>query len=111
MLFTADHDEPRRILQKFIAAEINPFVDEWEEAGQFPSHDLFKKLGRDTPGVVGCARESSVTTVKYERRDAAWVRRREEDREQPCHAVRHQGWLVNTNRAEYREEIRRLSFQ
>jgi hypothetical protein len=24
MLFTADHDEPRRILQKFIAAEINP---------------------------------------------------------------------------------------
>ena len=27
MLFTADHDEPRRILQKLIAAEINPFVD------------------------------------------------------------------------------------
>jgi len=23
MLFTADHEEPRRILQKFIAAEIN----------------------------------------------------------------------------------------
>src|SRR6476469_4555953 len=45
MLFTADHDEPRRILQKFIAAEINPFVDEWEKADQFPSHDLFKKLG------------------------------------------------------------------
>src|SRR5437868_8057757 len=45
MLFTADHDEPRRALQKFIAAEINPFVDEWENAGQFPSHELFKKLG------------------------------------------------------------------
>ncbi len=45
MLFTADHDEPRRALQKFIAAEINPFVDKWEEAGQFPSHELFKKLG------------------------------------------------------------------
>ena len=45
MLFTADHDEPRRILQKFIAAEINPFVDEWEKAEQFPSHELFKKLG------------------------------------------------------------------
>src|SRR3981189_2297546 len=45
MLFTADHDEPRRILQKFIAAEINPFVDEWEKAEQFPSHALFKKLG------------------------------------------------------------------
>jgi len=45
MLFTADHDEPRRMLQKFIAAEINPHVDEWEEAGIFPAHELFKKLG------------------------------------------------------------------
>src|SRR5258706_15515703 len=45
MLFTADHDEPRRILQKFIAAEINPFVDEWEKADIFPAHELFKKLG------------------------------------------------------------------
>ena len=45
MLFTADHDEPRRILQKFIAAEINPHVDEWEDAGIFPAHELFKKLG------------------------------------------------------------------
>src|SRR4030081_1753276 len=45
MLFTADHDEPRRILQKFIAAEINPLVDEWEKADIFPAHELFKKLG------------------------------------------------------------------
>jgi citronellyl-CoA dehydrogenase len=45
MLFTADHDEPRRALQKFISAEINPHVDEWEKADQFPSHALFKKLG------------------------------------------------------------------
>ena len=45
MLFTADHNEPRRILQKFIAAEINPFVDEWEKADIFPAHALFKKLG------------------------------------------------------------------
>jgi citronellyl-CoA dehydrogenase len=45
MLFTSDHEEPRRILQKFIAAEINPFVDEWESAGIFPAHELFKKLG------------------------------------------------------------------
>src|ERR1700684_3709105 len=45
MLFTTDHDEPRRILQKFIAAEINPFVDEWEAADIFPAHQLFKKLG------------------------------------------------------------------
>src|SRR5256712_2664368 len=45
MLFTADHDEPRRILQKFIAAEITPFVDEWEKNDIFPAHELFKKLG------------------------------------------------------------------
>ncbi|WP_315744209.1 MULTISPECIES: acyl-CoA dehydrogenase family protein [unclassified Bradyrhizobium] len=45
MLFTTDHDEPRRALQKFIAAEINPHVDAWEEAGIFPAHELFKKLG------------------------------------------------------------------
>jgi citronellyl-CoA dehydrogenase len=35
----------RRSLQRFIAAEINPHVDEWEEAGIFPAHELFKKLG------------------------------------------------------------------
>ena len=45
MLFTSDHDEPRRILQKFIAVEINPFVDQWEKAEIFPAHELFKKLG------------------------------------------------------------------
>ena len=45
MLFTADHDEPRRTLQKFIATEVNPHVDEWEAAGRFPAHELFKKLG------------------------------------------------------------------
>src|SRR6195256_2279248 len=45
MLFTADHEDARRSLQKFIAAEINPHVDEWEAAGQLPTHALFKKLG------------------------------------------------------------------
>ena len=45
MLFTADHDEVRRSLQKFIASEINPHVDEWEDADIFPAHELFKKLG------------------------------------------------------------------
>src|SRR6516162_8714702 len=45
MLFTSEHEEPRRTLQKFIASEINPHVDEWEAAGRFPAHELFKKLG------------------------------------------------------------------
>ena len=45
MLFTPEHDAARRTLQAFIADEINPHVDEWEAAGIFPAHDLFKKLG------------------------------------------------------------------
>ena len=45
MLFTADHDDIRRSLQKFIANEINPHVDEWERADIFPAHELFKKMG------------------------------------------------------------------
>ncbi|MGD0564246.1 MAG: acyl-CoA dehydrogenase family protein [Roseiarcus sp.] len=45
MLFTPEHEEARRALQKFIAAEINPFVDEWEKGQAFPAHELFKKLG------------------------------------------------------------------
>src|SRR6266496_3421623 len=45
MMFTPEHEELRRSLQKFIAAEINPHVDAWEEAGIFPAHELFKKLG------------------------------------------------------------------
>ena len=45
MLFTPEHEELRRSLQKFIAAEVNPHVDQWEEAGIFPAHALFKKMG------------------------------------------------------------------
>src|SRR5580692_2348243 len=45
MQFTPEHEELSRSLQKFIAAEINPRVDEWEEAGTFPAHELFKKMG------------------------------------------------------------------
>jgi citronellyl-CoA dehydrogenase len=45
MLFSTEHEELRRSLQKFIAAEINPHVDEWEEAGIFPAHEVFKKMG------------------------------------------------------------------
>ncbi len=44
-LFTAEHDEVRRTLRKFIDAEVNPHVDAWEAEGRFPAHELFKKLG------------------------------------------------------------------
>lgn len=45
MLFTPEHEELRRTVAKFVETEINPYVDEWEAAEEFPSHDVFKKLG------------------------------------------------------------------
>ena len=44
-IFTEDHVELRRNIRKFIDKEINPYVEEWEEQGAFPGHELFKKLG------------------------------------------------------------------
>ena len=45
MHFTPEHDDLRRTVARFIQTEINPHVDEWEAAEQFPSHELFKKMG------------------------------------------------------------------
>ena len=45
MQFTEEHESIRRNLKKLIEAEINPHVDEWEKAGIFPAHEVFKKLG------------------------------------------------------------------
>src|SRR5579872_7232074 len=45
MNFTHDHQELQRNLKRFIDTEINPYVDEWEEAEIFPAHTVFKKLG------------------------------------------------------------------
>ena len=45
MLFTEEHAQLRESLRKFIDKEINPYVDAWEEAGIFPAHEVFRKLG------------------------------------------------------------------
>ncbi|MBS0338288.1 MAG: acyl-CoA dehydrogenase family protein [Proteobacteria bacterium] len=45
MQFTQEHEEIRRTLKRVIDNEINPHVDEWEKAEQFPAHEVFKKLG------------------------------------------------------------------
>ncbi len=45
MQFTHEHQELQRNLKRFIDTEINPHVDEWEEAEIFPAHELFKKMG------------------------------------------------------------------
>jgi citronellyl-CoA dehydrogenase len=46
MNFTHEHREIQQTLKRFIDAEINPHVDEWEAAEIFPAHEVFKKLGK-----------------------------------------------------------------
>jgi len=45
MKWTNEHESIRETAAKFVDNEINPFVDQWEEDGIFPAHELFKKLG------------------------------------------------------------------
>jgi len=45
MFDSHEHQELQRTLKRFIESEINPYVDEWEEAGIFPAHALFRKMG------------------------------------------------------------------
>jgi citronellyl-CoA dehydrogenase len=45
MIYTEQHRELMRSVAKFCESEINPHVDEWEKAGIFPAHDVFKKMG------------------------------------------------------------------
>ncbi len=45
MQFTPEHEQISDTVRKFVANEINPFTAEWEKAGIFPAHQLFKKMG------------------------------------------------------------------
>jgi citronellyl-CoA dehydrogenase len=45
MIYTEQHRELMRSVAKFCETEINPHVDEWEKAGIFPAHEVFKKMG------------------------------------------------------------------
>jgi len=46
MQYTHEHLEIQKTLKRFIDEEINPHVDEWEEAEIFPAHEVFRKLGK-----------------------------------------------------------------
>ena len=46
MQYTHEHLEIQKTLKRFIDAEINPHVEAWEAAEQFPAHEIFKKLGK-----------------------------------------------------------------
>ena len=45
MQLTDQHEAIRRTATRFIEQEINPFVNEWEDAEIFPAHEVFKKMG------------------------------------------------------------------
>ena len=45
MQYSHEHLEIQKTLKRFIDEEINPHVDEWEEAEIFPAHQVFKDLG------------------------------------------------------------------
>ena len=56
MQWTHEHEELRRTARRIVDEEINPHVDEWEEAGQFPAHHVMKLLG--DAGLIGISRPS-----------------------------------------------------
>ncbi len=45
MKFTPEHRQLEDTVVKFCDKELNPHVAEWEARGQFPAHEVFKKLG------------------------------------------------------------------
>ena len=46
MILTQEHEAIRRSAKRLIESEINPHVDEWEEAGIFPAREVFRKFGQ-----------------------------------------------------------------
>ena len=45
MQLTTEHEAVRRTLERFIDEQINPHVDAWEAAEEFPVREVFRKLG------------------------------------------------------------------
>jgi len=45
MKFTPEHRQIEDTVTRFVEKEINPHVPAWEAAEEFPSHEVFKKLG------------------------------------------------------------------
>lgn len=55
MIITHEHKEFHKTVKSFVESEINPHVSEWEKAGAFPAHEVFKKMG--DLGLLGINKE------------------------------------------------------
>ena len=45
VVFSEEHQAFRKSVRAFVEREIDPYVDEWERAGQMPTHELFAQMG------------------------------------------------------------------
>ena len=45
MIYKEEHLALQASLEKFIASEINPYIDQWEAEGIFPAHQVFRRMG------------------------------------------------------------------
>lgn len=45
MKFTPEHEMFRQSVRRFVEQELNPHVEEWEEAGVWPAHAVLRKMG------------------------------------------------------------------
>ena len=45
-MFTEEHEAVRRTVARFVQEELNPHVDEWEDAETYPAHEVIRKLGK-----------------------------------------------------------------
>lgn len=42
--FTEEHEELRKVVRRFVQKEVTPYVEEWEEKGEFPL-EIVKRMG------------------------------------------------------------------
>ncbi len=45
-MFTEEHEAVRRTIARFVQEELNPHVNEWEDAETYPAHEVIRKLGK-----------------------------------------------------------------
>lgn len=57
MLLTDEHEQFRALIRKYVENEINPHIDEWEQAEMMPLHEIFSDMAK--LGLLGLEYESA----------------------------------------------------